>query len=42
MEQEKLPEFIAGIPTDKNSVKQRREIIIKAYQSLLSDLMNKK
>lgn len=41
MEQEKLPEFIAGIPTAKNSVKQRREIIIKAYQSLLSDLMNK-
>ena len=36
-----LPEFIAGIPTDKNSVKQRREIIIKTYQSLLSDLMNK-
>jgi hypothetical protein len=36
-----LPEFIAEIPTDKNSVKQRREIIIKAYQALLSDLMNK-
>jgi hypothetical protein len=35
-----LPEFIAGIPTGKNCVKQRREIIIKAYQVLLSDLMN--
>ena len=40
-EKRELPEFIAGIPTEKNSVRQRREIIIKAYQSLLSDLMNK-
>ncbi|MDR3217432.1 MAG: hypothetical protein LBU22_00375 [Dysgonamonadaceae bacterium] len=39
-ENTELPEFIAGIPTDKNSVRQRREIIIKAYQSLLSKLMN--
>jgi len=41
IEKTELPEFISGIPTDKNSVKERREIIIKAYQSLLNDLMNK-
>ena len=41
MEQQKLPEYIAGIATAKNALNQRREFIIKIYKQLLSDLMNK-
>jgi hypothetical protein len=36
-----LPEYIAGIPTDKNCVAQRRKLVTDAYKQLLSDLMNK-
>jgi len=41
MEQEKLPEYIAELPTDKNCVAERRKIVIDAYKRLLSDLMLK-
>jgi hypothetical protein len=36
-----LPEYIAGIATAKNSTAERRKFIIRTYQKLLSDLMNK-
>ena len=38
---QELPEYIAGIATAKNSTAERRKFIIRAYQKLLSDLMNK-
>ena len=41
MEQEKLPEYIEGIATAKNSTAERRKFVVKVYQKLLSDLMNK-
>jgi hypothetical protein len=41
MEQEKLPEYIAGIATAKSAINQRRELIIDAYKKLLSNLTNK-
>jgi hypothetical protein len=41
MNDQELPKFIAGIPTEKNCVKERREIVSNTYKALLSDLMNK-
>jgi len=41
MEKPALPEYIAGIPTAKNALAQRRELVLKAYKQLLSDLMTK-
>jgi hypothetical protein len=42
IEQEKLPEYIAGIATAKNALNQRREFVSKEYKLLLGRLMNKK
>jgi hypothetical protein len=37
MKQENLPEYIAGIATDKSAIKQRRELIVNTYKKLLGD-----
>ena len=42
MEQEKLPEYIAGIVTAKSAINQRREFVSNEYKMLLGRLMNKK
>jgi len=41
LEKELLPKFIAGIPTEKNCIAERRKIVTEAYKYLLNDLMNK-
>ena len=41
MEQEKLPEYIAGIATAKSAISQRREFVSNQYKLLLGKLMNK-
>ena len=42
MEQEKLPEYIAGIATAKLAISQRREFVSNEYKALLGRLMNQK